>query len=170
MIALLAIVTHACPAQGLVEDSIARVVRDKHGSQLGKIEAGEEGYEDLFIFACPKFISPSVPSYELVMEGASASASGVPGAMGADAYKLQVSHFIKEMTSQLTMRKLRSYMKLYTSIEVEKLGRLVLEDEILPLLLSYKHKMCQIEKGDDDRYNWDGDGHTLSYKGRCRPC
>jgi len=146
MIALLAIVTHACPAQGLVEDSIARVVRDKHGSQLSKIEAGEEGYEDLFIFACPKFISPSVPPYELVMEGASGS---VTGPMGTDAYKLQVQHFMNEMASQQTMRKLRSYMKLYTSIEVEKLGRLVLEDEVLPLLISYKHKMRQIEKGED---------------------
>ena len=145
MIALLGIVTHACPAQGLVEDSIARIVRDKHGSQLSKIEAGEEGYEDLFIFACPKFISPSVPPYELVMEGASGSVTSPMG----DAYKLQVQHFMNEMASQQTMRKLRSYMKLYTSIEVEKLGRLVLEDEVLPLLISYKHKMRQIEKGED---------------------
>merc|ERR1711956_84502 len=39
----------------------------------------------------------------------------------------------------------RSYMKLYTSIGVEKLGRLVLEAEFESLLLSYKHKMRQIE-------------------------
>ena len=42
---------------------MARVVREKYGGQLSKIEAGEEGYEDLFIFACPKFIHPAVPDY-----------------------------------------------------------------------------------------------------------
>jgi len=158
MIALLAILTHACPAGNgrvggggsgagdgsvggvggggslLVEDSVSRVVGDRHRTQLSKIEAGEEGYEDLFIFACPKFISPAVPDYALLT-----------GDGGQDAYKLQVRHFMNEMASQQTMRKLRSYMKLYTSISVEKLGRLVLEAEFEALLLSYKHKMRQIE-------------------------
>merc|ERR1712232_27464 len=40
MIALLAILTHVCPvAQSggyLIEDSILRTIREKHGSQLGK--------------------------------------------------------------------------------------------------------------------------------------
>jgi len=163
MIALLAILTHACPggngraagagnASGVsggggplvVEDSVARVVGDRHRTQLSKIEAGEEGYEDLFIFACPKFISPAVPDYASLRSGTTLSAMVVGG---QDAYKLQVRHFMNEMASQQTMRKLRSYMKLYTSIGVEKLGRLVLEAEFESLLLSYKHKMRQIEVG-----------------------
>jgi len=43
-------------------------------------------------------------------------------------------------------------MKLYTSISVEKLGRLVMEEDFIPLLLSYKLKMRQIEAkaGDDE--------------------
>lgn len=165
MIALLAILTHACPAGqgyvgagmgggtstngstgatgsggsggGLIEDSVARVIGDRHRTQLSKIEAGEEGYEDLFVFACPKFISPAVPDYTDLGSGGFTS--------GQDAYKLQVRHFMNEMASQQTMRKLRSYMKLYTSISVEKLGRLVLETEFESLLLSYKHKMRQIQ-------------------------
>jgi len=166
MIALLAILTHACPggngrvASGggatgsvggngggggalVVEDSVARVVGDRHRTQLSKIEAGEEGYEDLFIFACPKFISPAVPDYASLRTGGVTPVGVVMG--GQDAYKLQVRHFMNEMASQQTMRKLRSYMKLYTSIGVEKLGRLVLEAEFESLLLSYKHKMRQIE-------------------------
>jgi len=47
------------------------------------------------------------------------------------------------MASQHRMRKLKSYMKLYKSISVSKLGRLVIEDDILPLLLTYKQKMQQ---------------------------
>merc|ERR1719491_2899424 len=163
MIALLAILTHACPggngraagagnASGVsggggalvVEDSVARVVGDRHRTQLSKIEAGGEGDEDLFIFACPKFISPAVPDYGSLRVGASAAGFAMVVG-GQDAYKLQVRHFMNEMASQQTMRKLRSYMKLYTSIGVEKLGRLVLEAEFESLLLSYKHKMRQIE-------------------------
>jgi len=142
MMALLAIITHACPVHGLVEDSLAKTIRDKHGKQLSKIEAGEEGYEDLFIYACPKFVTPSTPQYELALtEGASA------GPHGQDAYKLQVKHFMNEMANQQTLRKLRSYMKLYTSISVDKLGRLVMDEDFVPLLVSYKHRMRQIENG-----------------------
>jgi len=179
MIALLAILTHACPIItgsnatsnigngsagcisttvdiGGLDDSIMRVVSERHRSQLSKIEAGEEGYEDMFMFACPKFISPAVPDYESAKSTVSGGEGGdvvsrnvtqgiSRGGGGQEAYKLQVRHFMNEMASQQTMRKLRSYMKLYTSISVEKLGRLVLEEEFESLLLSYKHKMRQIE-------------------------
>jgi translation initiation factor 3 subunit L len=142
MIALLAIITHACPSYGLVDDSVANVVREKHGNQLSKIEAGEEGYEDLFIFACPKFINPSVPPYEdALIVGSSTSHDAV--------YKHQVNHFMNEMSNQQTMMKLRSYMKLYTSISMEKLGRLVMEEDFESLLLSYKLKTRQVECSDE---------------------
>jgi translation initiation factor 3 subunit L len=143
MIALLAIITHACPSYGLVDDSVSNAVRERHGVQLSKIEAGEEGYEDLFIYACPKFISPAVPAYEdaLTLTKESTSAHDA-------AYKLQVNHFMNEMSHQQTMMKLRSYMKLYTSISVEKLGRLVKEEDFEALLLSYKQKTRQVECSD----------------------
>lgn len=146
MIALLAIITHVCPSHGLVDESVSNAVREKHGNQLSKIEAGEEGYEDIFIFACPKFITPSVPTYEDALTKGSASAHDT-------AYKLQVSHFMNEMSNQQSMMKLRSYMKLYTSISVEKLGRLVMEEEFSALLLAYKQKMRQLERnssGDEE--------------------
>merc|ERR1719330_495742 len=57
---------------------------------------------------------------------------------------------MNEMVSQQTLRKLRSYMKLYTSISVQKLGRLVSEEEFLSLLLSYKHKMRQLEVSNEE--------------------
>jgi translation initiation factor 3 subunit L len=143
MIALLAIITHACPSYGLVDDSVSNAVRERHGVQLSKIEAGEEGYEDLFIYACPKFISPAVPAYEDALTKESTSAHDA-------AYKLQVNHFMNEMSNQQTMMKLRSYMKLYTSISVEKLGRLVKEEDFEALLLSYKQKTRQVECSDVD--------------------
>jgi len=138
MITLLAIITHACPSYGLVDESVSIAVRERHGNQLSKIEAGEEGYEDLFIYACPKFINPSVPNYEDALTKGSTYTHDA-------AYKLQVNQFMNEMSNQQTMMKLRSYMKLYTSISVEKLGRLVSEEDFESLLLSYKSKTRQLE-------------------------
>lgn len=139
MIALLAILTHVCPPGGLLEDSVIRTIREKHGSQLSKIDAGEEGYEDIFMFACPKFVSPALPDYSQ------------PSTSSNDAYKHQVRKFQDEMASQHVARKLRSYMKLYTSIGVSKLAAFndTNEKDFLPLLLSYKHKMRQLEQSDD---------------------
>jgi translation initiation factor 3 subunit L len=56
---------------------------------------------------------------------------------------------MNEMSNQQTMMKLRSYMKLYTSISIEKLGRLVMEEDFESLLLSYKLKTRQIESTDE---------------------
>jgi translation initiation factor 3 subunit L len=116
MIALLAILSHVCP-KSVVDDAIATVIREKHSNNLSKIELGEEGYEDLFVFACPKFVNPAVPDY------AGALSPGCPAVpYGHDAYKLQVQQFMGEMATHVTLRKMRSYMSLYTSIEVEKLA------------------------------------------------
>lgn len=143
MIALLAILSHVCPGAPL-DDSIASAVRDKHSSNLSKIESGEEGYEDLFVFACPKFVNPAVPDYSRALE------PGCPAVpYGQDAYKLQVQHFMNEMSPFATLRKLRSYMGLYTSIEVDKLASFndMRREEFEPQWLAcYKHKMRQIER------------------------
>jgi translation initiation factor 3 subunit L len=123
MISLLAIVTHICPPAGVVEESILRTIREKHGSILSKIDAGEEGYEDLFM--SPKFVTASLDNV----------------------YRLQMKQFSKEMTPQNGYRKLRSYMKLYTSIGISKLAKFndMEEEEFVPLLVAYKHRMFQLE-------------------------
>mmetsp|Transcript_26247 Transcript_26247/g.36802 ORF Transcript_26247/g.36802 Transcript_26247/m.36802 type:complete len:269 (+) Transcript_26247:2827-3633(+) len=155
MIALLAILTHICPgatgrgssssSSSLLEDSVLRTIRDKHGSTLSKIDAGEEGYEDLFMYACPKFVLSAIPDY-----------SKPSSPQKDNAYKQQVTKFQTEMMSQHSTRKLRSYMKLYTSIDVVKLASFndatasvskegAAESQFLPTLMAYKHKMKQLE-------------------------
>mmetsp|Transcript_20258 Transcript_20258/g.43415 ORF Transcript_20258/g.43415 Transcript_20258/m.43415 type:complete len:531 (+) Transcript_20258:54-1646(+) len=143
MIALLAILSHICPVS-VVDDNIASVVHGKHANTLSKIESGEEGYEDLFIFACPKFVNPAVPDYSQALK------PGCPAApYGQDAYKLQVQHFMNEMAAHASLRKMRSYMTLYTSIEVEKLASFndMKAGEFEPWLTCFKHKMRQLERG-----------------------
>jgi len=144
MIALLAILSHVCP-KSVVDDTIASIVRDKHANNLSKIESGEEGYEELFIFACPKFVNAAVPDY------AQALKPGCPAVpYGQDAYKLQVQHFMNEMAAHTTLRKMQSYMSLYTSIEVEKLASFndMTKEGFEPWLTCFKHKMRQLERGE----------------------
>jgi len=123
MISLLAIVTHICPPSGVVDESVLRTVREKHGPILSKIDAGEEGYEDLF--QSPKFVSASFDNV----------------------YRLQMKQFDKEMVPQLACRKVRSYMKLYTSIAVSKLARFndMEPEEFAPILVAFKQRMLQLE-------------------------
>lgn len=147
MLALLAILTHICPAGVAIEnasrDSIGYMIRDKFGSQLLKIEGGEEGYEDLFAYACPKFIDPAVPDYS----------KPLPSSLNQETYNIQIRHFMNEMAQQQSLRKLRSYMKLYSSIGTEKLAAFndcASSSEFSSRLLSLKHKMSQKEGADDE--------------------
>lgn len=156
MIALLAIVTHICP-YAKVDDALVRLIRDKHSSQLAKIESGEEGYEDLFIFACPKFVSPAVPNYNITSDNTDETAV-LHSSTGQDAYNLQIKQFMTQMSQQRTLRKLRSYLKLYTSIPIDKLASFndTSIKEFESYLLCYKHKMNQLEHNKDGQDPMDG--------------
>jgi translation initiation factor 3 subunit L len=127
--ALIAILVQICPSlPQTVEDSIVRAVKEKHGS---KMEAAAS-YEEWFM--SPKFVSPD---------------SGVTGYHGQ-----QVELFLQEMEAQPAGKKLRSYLKLYTSLPVEKLAKFhdTSVPDFLPLLLSYKVRMRQKERGDGDSF------------------
>jgi len=147
MLALLAILVNICPAStvlldGRNRDSVGYLVRDKFGSQLLKIDGGEEGYDSLFGFACPKFIDPAVPDYS----------KNLPAGLNLQTYNLQILQFINEMEKQRSLKNLHSYMKLYTSIGVEKLASFNDCSEVsecVSQLLSLKHKMLQREGTDN---------------------
>ena len=129
MVALLAIATHLCPQASLVEESIAKVIREKHGAQLSK-----EAYSDLFVYCSPKFVSPVVPDFS------------VPATLPTEnAYKHQVHMLEQELSCQSTFRKLRSYLKLYTSIALSKLVSFG-NDELT--LTALKLKLRQLESTD----------------------
>lgn len=129
MIALLAIVTQLCPQQNLVEEAIAKVIREKHGAQINK-----ENYTELFTFCAPKFVSPVIPDFHKT-------------GPTENVYKLQVNLFESEIASQSVYRELRSYLKLYTSIGVSKLTSFGNDEKSLP---SLKLKMRQWESNNAD--------------------
>mmetsp|Transcript_29705 Transcript_29705/g.49228 ORF Transcript_29705/g.49228 Transcript_29705/m.49228 type:complete len:543 (-) Transcript_29705:1806-3434(-) len=124
MIALLAICTNICPQSNLVEESIAKTIREKHGVQLSK-----EAYTELFVFCAPKFISPAIPDFF------------VSGPV-ENVYKQQVQLLEQELKDQTVFRDLRSYLRLYTSIPTSKLVKFGNEEQTLP---SLKLRMRQLE-------------------------
>jgi len=145
MVALLAIVSHLCPAAGTCcSEEVRTHVQDRHGDALAKIDSGDEGYEELFAHACPKFVSPAVPNYDRA--GGSAGGPPPPDASKA-AYNLQVRGFAGETAGHGPLRRLRSYLKLYTSIRNDKLAAFndMGVSRLAGLLCGYKLKMFQLE-------------------------
>lgn len=124
MIALVAICTGLCPQSDMVDETIAKVIREKHGAQLGK-----EAYAELFVFCSPKFISPAIPDF-------------FESGPIENVYKQQVQMLEEELSDQPVFRDLRSYLKLYTTIPISKLVEFGNAQHAVP---SLKLKMRQLE-------------------------
>jgi translation initiation factor 3 subunit L len=128
MLSLLAICVQICPScASLMDDPIVRLVREKHGS---KLEAAVS-YEDWF--QSPKFVAVD-PTHAT--------------------HRQQVQMFLKGMEKEPAGHKLRSYLKLYTSLQVEKLAKfhdMTANEDFLPLLLSYKARMRQMERSGSEK-------------------
>jgi len=138
MIALIAIVSHIAPSVRL-NDNLKKFINDKHGEKLAKIAAGEDGYEELFAFLAPKFISPVVPDYDNQTSN-----------LCQDAYRHLLATFVAEIQQQTQAPKMRSYLKLYSSIGIDKLAAFndVDSDEFLARLVSFKTKSFQTVRED----------------------
>jgi translation initiation factor 3 subunit L len=142
MYALLTICIALTPTR--LDDSIHSVLREKYGEQLAKLPKGNEKgelddkiLEELFLFACPKFINPIPPDWD-------------QPEMIADPTTHHLLVFKQLVRSEGTVGMLKSYLKLYKSIEIGKLaGFLDVEKDVLrELLLVYKLKAKQV-KWDD---------------------
>ncbi|CAM9213116.1 unnamed protein product [Heterosigma akashiwo] len=140
MLALCAIAAHFCPGAPL-DELVRRQIQEKHGERARALEAGGDAqpFEDLFVPAAPKFIVPSVPDY------------GQPVNFAQDAVKQQLRLFLEDVTSQLHLPKIRSYLKLYSTLSLEKLARFtgLGEAELEAALVSLKHRNRQVEAGAD---------------------
>lgn len=68
MYALLAISLSLCPQVKLVEETVNSQLREKYGEKMIRMQRYDDEafaiYDELFSYACPKFITPSPPSFE----------------------------------------------------------------------------------------------------------
>jgi len=126
---LLAILQHICPGLVVTEESVMRNVREKYGSKMDAAASLEEWFQS------PKFIAADPQAGTI--------------------HRQQVEIFNQEMQPVAAGKNLRSYLKLYTSLPVGKLAKFhdLTEEEFLPMLLSYKVRMRQMERGEGDSYS-----------------
>jgi translation initiation factor 3 subunit L len=133
MYALLALSVALCPAGAKsLEENVQTSLREKHSEKMQKMIRSElPVFDELFTYACPKFITPSLPDYDNPSVNVS-----------SEAYKLQLKMFLTEIQQQNQLPALKQYLKLYTSISVSKLADLMGSEteELLTLLMCLKHK------------------------------
>merc|ERR1739848_647896 len=83
---------------------------------MNKMSSGDmTEFEACFTFACPKFLSAIPPSLE---EPPTAAGE----ALHKEPLRLQMKVFMDEVKQQMLLPTVRSYLKLYTSMPLEKLA------------------------------------------------
>lgn len=121
-----------------LDESVHRSLLERSQERLALLLRAEDTtpFEQIFGFACPKFLSPNTAPPKPVAEG-----ERQPN-RHAEAVKRHLSLFLDEVNQQLTLAKIRSYLRLYTSIPVQKLASFLDTDvdTVRAQLLLFQHK------------------------------
>ncbi|EPS61195.1 hypothetical protein M569_13603, partial [Genlisea aurea] len=140
MYALLAICLSLCPQGNLVDEIVNTQLREKYGEKMTRMQRYDDEafalYDELFSFACPKFITPSPPSFEEPLVN-----------YNQEAYRLQLKLFLYEVKQQQLLSGVRTYLKLYSTISIAKLASYLEVDEptVRTILMTYKHKTHPVD-------------------------
>lgn len=120
MYALFAICHALSPSR--LDDNIVNTAKERYSEQINRmsrssIEDAIPAFEELFIYACPKFIAANPPPYE----DAEALASFFQEQPTEPAQR-HLALFLSDVRAQGSVPILRSFLKLYTSIDASKLA------------------------------------------------
>ncbi|KAJ8607770.1 hypothetical protein MRB53_040066 [Persea americana] len=111
MYALVAICVAFYPTR--LDDTIHTALREKYGEQLTRMQRGGPEalpiFEELFRSACPKFINPTAPDFDNPQ-------------INVDPTEHQVAIFMEEVKNNMYSPTVRSYLKLYTTMDLTKLA------------------------------------------------
>jgi len=134
--ALLAICLSLCshPVKFL-DESVSQALREKYTDKMAKMATGDmQLYDELFSYACPKFITPCPPSFEDPTVN-----------YNQEAFRLQLKCFLTEVKQQTILPTLRSFLKLYTTTSISKLASFLELDEytLRATLLTLKQRARQ---------------------------
>jgi translation initiation factor 3 subunit L len=139
MYALVAICVAFHPTR--LDDTIHTALREKYGEQLTRMQRGGPEalpiFEELFRAACPRFISPTAPDFD-------------NPAQNIDPTEHHLSIFMEEVKNNMFAPTVRSYLKLYTTMDLTKLaGFLEVDaDTLRSWLLVNKQRSRQIRHND----------------------
>ncbi|KAJ9094222.1 hypothetical protein QFC21_006048 [Naganishia friedmannii] len=131
MYALLAICTTLAP--GPVDEGTMSAMREKYGEQLLVMQRGGEDalpvYRELYLSAAPKFLSPIAPPYETPDLLSAYASSNTADESTLDPATRHADLFLAGVQASLSAPTMRSFLKLYTSIDAKKLASFMDEDE-----------------------------------------
>jgi translation initiation factor 3 subunit L len=128
MYALFAICNVLSPSR--LDDNISNIVKERYSEQLSKMtsrnsEEAIPAFEELFLYACPKFMSANPPPYDdPIALSALLSAEPQP-----DPAHRHLGLFLSDVRAQAPVPTLRSFLKLYTSLDAKKLANFLDADE-----------------------------------------
>jgi translation initiation factor 3 subunit L len=155
MYALLALCHVLAPTR--LDDNVMNIVRERYGDQIGRMSRGEEGlstFEELFLYACPKFICANSPPYDdpaalasmLIPPTPTSPSSQNPGVVLGDPTQRHLRAASSHFMSLTPISSLKSLLKLYTSLDAQKLtgfldtsGAGVDEEEVLSWMMVMKN-------------------------------
>ncbi|KAH9991984.1 eukaryotic translation initiation factor 3 subunit 6 [Russula compacta] len=154
MYALFAICNALSPSR--LDDNILNIVKDRYGDQFAKLSRGDEGlpaFEELFLYACPKFISANPPPYN-DQEQLAAYAEEPP----AEPAQRHLALFLADVRSQAAVPTLRSFLKLYTSLDAAKLAGFLDadEEEMVQQMMAVKAASRSVSRVGNERNLLDG--------------
>ncbi|KAM0880189.1 hypothetical protein ACQ4PT_033734 [Festuca glaucescens] len=139
MYALLAICLSLCPQNNLTDENVSIELKGRYGTKMTKMLRcdGEKYYDELFSFACPKFIAASPSVF-----------------YNQDAHRLQLKLFLDEVKQQQLLLGVRSFLKLFSVITIGKLAQHMgwNETSLRAILMAYTHKTHAV----------DNDGNIIS--------
>jgi translation initiation factor 3 subunit L len=133
-----------------IDESIQQVLREKnYHDNMYKMQCGDlDVFRNFFVFACPKFVSPCPPPFDAPMEDSYVK----------EPLEHQTMVFMDEVRQQLELPTIRSYLKLYTTLPLNKLAAFMDKNErsdnerdhdravakLSTQLLCFKHKMKNV--------------------------
>ena len=133
---LTGVCANLCPGHR-IDDQVREMCAAKLGDKLRRLQLGEpSAYVESFEQSCPKFVSPAIPNcrdFEKINRC-------------HEFLKSQVQMFHQEVKQQVVFIRLRSYLKLYSAIDIEKLSAFnnLPEEDLMNLIIAFKYKGYQL--------------------------
>ena len=128
MYALFALCNALNPSK--VDDNILNTAKERYGEQIALLAGGigtpeaVKAFEELFIYACPKFIAANPPPFD-----DSAALEAYLAEPPTEPAQRHLQLFLSDMRAQSSAPTLRSFLKLYASLDARKLSGFLDADE-----------------------------------------
>ncbi|RXG61389.1 Eukaryotic translation initiation factor 3 subunit L [Armadillidium vulgare] len=120
-----------------IDEAVQSTLREKAlAEKIARMSRGDMNeFNACFTYACPKFLSPVPPSYD-----------AAPANYHKEPFQQQLKVFLDEVQQQQQIGIMRSYLKLYTTMPMEKMAAFLEMDEetFRNALLCFKHKMRNV--------------------------